>query len=42
MAKAINDSVFDVSYGPVEPDNAPGAAGTYRDLKILQILDLRI
>ena len=27
MAKAINDSVFDVSYGSVEPDNAPGAAG---------------
>jgi len=28
MAKAINDSVFNVSYGPVDPDNAPGTAGT--------------
>jgi len=26
MAKAINDSVFNVSYGPVDPDNAPGTA----------------
>ena len=31
MAKAINDSVFDVSYGSVEPDNAPGAAGKSHD-----------